>query len=169
MLRKIALLLTVLALLSFGFAASAQDMMDWTCGTVDGDVSAAITITGWEGPGEVDKFLLAFDEFFETYYPNVEQVLNTGVAWSDYWTTLPAQLAGGAEIDMAWMHDTRNDTFAENGWALNLDSYLVNLPDSWLAREVRGFPSRCLQLPGQPVRHPLRSGAGRPLRESRYL
>ena len=128
MIRKFLLLVTALALLSFGMAASAQDMVDWTCGTVDPDTDAAITITGWEGPGEVDKFLLAFDEFFEEYYPNVEQVLNTGVAWGDYWTTLPAQLAGGAEIDMAWMHISRNDTFASNGWLLNLDSYLESCP-----------------------------------------
>ena len=145
MIRKLALLVTLLALLSLGFAASAQDdMTDWTCGTVDGDQSAAITITGWEGPGEVDKFLLAFDEFFGEYYPNVEQVLNTGVAWSDYWTTLPAQLAGGAEIDMAWMHDTRNDTFADKGWILNLDSYLEacpipGWPEKFVASQVNAF------------------------------
>lgn len=144
MIRKLALLLTVLALLSLSFAASAQDMTDWTCGTVDGDSSAAITITGWEGPGEVDKFLLAFDEFFDEYYPNVEQILNTGVSWTDYWTTLPAQLAGGAEIDMAWMHDTRNDTFAANGWALNLDGYLEacpipGWPEKFVASQVDAF------------------------------
>ena len=144
MIRKLALLVSVLALLSFGMVASAQDMTDWTCGTVDGDMSAAITITGWEGPGEVDKFLLAFDEFFGEYYPNVEQVLNTGVAWGDYWVTLPAQLAGGAEIDMAWMHDTRNDTFAENGWALNLDSYLEacpipGWPETFVTSQVDAF------------------------------
>ena len=144
MLRKLALLLTALALLSFGFAASAQDDMDWTCGTVDGDIAAAITITGWEGPGEVDKFLLAFDEFFGAYYPNVQQVLNTGVAWGDYWTTLPAQLAGGAEIDMAWMHDTRNDTFAANDWLLNLDGYLEacpppGWPEKFVTSQVNAF------------------------------
>ena len=103
---------------------------------VDPDTSAAITITGWEGPGEVDKFLLAFDEFFGEYYPNVEQVLNTGVAWGDYWTTLPAQLAGGAEIDMAWMHDTRNDTFAANGWASEPRQLPGILPDPRLARDL---------------------------------
>ncbi|MDE2856502.1 MAG: extracellular solute-binding protein, partial [Chloroflexota bacterium] len=144
MIRKIALIVSVMALFSFAFAASAQDMTDWTCGTVDGDMSGAITITGWEGPGEVDKFLLAFDEFFGEYYPNVEQILNTGVSWTDYWTTLPAQLAGGAEIDMAWMHDTRNDTFAANGWALNLDSYLEacpipGWPESFVASQVDAF------------------------------
>ena len=143
MLRKFALILTALALLSFGFAAAAQDT-DWTCGTVDGDISAAITITGWEGPGEVDKFLLAFDEFFGAYYPNVEQVLNTGVAWGDYWTTLPAQLAGGAEIDMAWMHDTRNDTFAANDWLVNLDGYLEacpppGWPDHFVTSQINAF------------------------------
>ena len=144
-------------------------MTDWTCGTVDPDTSAAITITGWEGPGEVDKFLLAFDEFFGEYYPNVEQILNTGVNWSDYWTTLPAQLAGGAEIDMAWMHDTRNDTFAANGWALNLGQLPGIVSDPRLARKVRCFASRRLQLPGQPIRHSLRPGARRAIHQSRSL
>ncbi len=129
MIRKISLFLTLLLIFSFSFAAAAQDdMMDWTCGMVDGDLAATFNFTGWEGPGEVDKFLLAFDEFFGEYYPNVQQVPNTGVAWGDYWTTLPAQLAGGAEIDMAWMHDSRNDTFGENGWLLPLDSYLETCP-----------------------------------------
>jgi len=127
MFRKLLLMIAMVSLLSISFAVNAQDT-EWTCGTVDGDIAAPFNFTGWEGPGEVDKFLLAFDEFFETYYPNVQQVPNTGVAWADYWTTLPAQLAGGAEIDMIWMHDTRNDTFAENGWSTALDSYLEACP-----------------------------------------
>ena len=45
MIRKLALLVTVLALLSFGFVASAQDdMTDWTCGMVDGDLSANLQL-----------------------------------------------------------------------------------------------------------------------------
>ena len=127
MLRKFALFAVLLMLLACSWAAAAQDM-DWTCGTVDGDLAATFNFTGWEGPGEVDKFLLAFDEFFNANYPNIQQIPNTGVAWGDYWTTLPAQLAGGAEIDMAWMHDSRNDTFAENGWLLPLDEYLAACP-----------------------------------------
>ena len=79
--------------------------------------------------------MLAFDECFAEYYPNVEQLLNTGVASSDYWKTLPAQLAGGAEFDMAWMHASRSDTFAGNGWLLNLDSYLESCP-------IPGWPEK---------------------------
>lgn len=127
MIRKLASIIWLLAIVSLSGVVWAQDT-EWTCGSVDPNIATTFNFTGWEGPGEVDKFLLAFDEFFQTFYPNVQQVPNTGVAWDDYWTALPAQLAGGAEIDMMWMHDTRNDTFAENGWVLPLDGYLEACP-----------------------------------------
>jgi multiple sugar transport system substrate-binding protein len=143
MLRKLILLIAMISLFSLGFAVNAQDT-SWTCGTVDPGIATPFSYTGWEGPGEVDKFTLAFDEFFEEYYPGVQQVPNTGVAWGDYWTTLPAQLAGGAEIDMIWLHDSRNDTFGENGWVLPLDSYLEacpppGWPDSFVGTQIDAF------------------------------
>jgi multiple sugar transport system substrate-binding protein len=141
MLRKFFLI--VMLALSFVVIVGAQDD-EWTCGNVSADLSAPFNFTGWEGPGEVEKFTLTFDEFFQAYYPSVTQVPNTGVAWGDYWTTLPAQLAGGAEIDMIWMHDSRNDTFAENGWVLPLDSYLEacpppGWPDKFVTTQIESF------------------------------
>ena len=143
MLRKLMLTIGMLVLFSLSFTLNAQDT-EWTCGNVPADISAPFNFTGWEGPGEVEKFTMTFDEFFQQYYPGITQVPNTGVAWSDYWTTLPAQLAGGAEIDMVWMHDSRNDTFAENGWLLPLDSYLEacpppGWPDKFISTQIEAF------------------------------
>ncbi len=144
MFRKLLPIIVIVAmLLSFSISVSAQDE-EWTCGTVPFDISATFTYTGWEGPGEVEKFTMTFDEFFEANYPDIQQVPNTGVAWSDYWTTLPAQLAGGAEIDMIWLHDSRNDTFAANEWLIPLDSYLEacpppGWPDSFVSTQVDAF------------------------------
>ena len=144
MLRRIVLVCTIAAiLLSLSFVVAAQDT-EWTCGDVPADISATFNYTGWEGPGEVEKFTMTFDEFFEANYPGIQQVPNTGVAWSDYWTTLPAQLAGGAEIDMIWLHDSRNDTFAENGWLTPLDDLLEacpppGWPDRFIPTQIEAF------------------------------
>jgi multiple sugar transport system substrate-binding protein len=116
----------------------------WVSGEVSSDLNAPFNFTGWEGPGEVEKWTMTFDEFFAANYPNVQQVGNTGVAWPDYWTTLPAQLSGGAQIDLVWMHDSRVQTFANNEWLLPLDDYLTQFPipgwpDKFVPSQVAAF------------------------------
>lgn len=131
---KRARVLILFALLVLSLSA-AQDDIKWVSGDIPSDLSVPFNFTGWEGPGEVEKWTVSFDEFFSQNYPQVQQVGNTGVAWPEYWTTLPAQLAGGAEIDMVWMHDTRVQTFANNGWLTPLDDYLAKFP-------IPGWPEK---------------------------
>ncbi len=138
--RFIMLLGFLSVLLPSAFAQNSE----WTCGTLDSGLSAPFSYTGWEGPGEVEKWTMAFDEFFAANYPNIQQVPNTGVAWGDYWTTLPAQLAGGAPIDMIWLHDSRIQTFASNSWLTPLDDYLAacpipGWPDDFAASQIKAF------------------------------
>jgi multiple sugar transport system substrate-binding protein len=125
-------------------ALLAQDDTKWVSGSIPSDISATFNYTGWEGVGEVEKFQLHFDEFFKTYYPNVDVVGNPGVEWGSYWTTLPAQLAGGSPIDMCWMHDSRVQLFGDNNWLLPMDDYLATLPppgwpEKFWASQVESF------------------------------
>jgi len=108
-------------------AVAQGDAQKWTSGTVPSDINAPFNWTGWEGVGEVEKWQLAFDKFFQENYPKVAVTGNPGVEWNTYWTTLPAQLAGGTPIEMAWMHDSRVKTFGANGWLKPMDEYLTAL------------------------------------------
>jgi multiple sugar transport system substrate-binding protein len=125
-------------------ALAQGDTEKWTSGTVPHDIKAPFNWTGWEGQGEIEKWQLAFDKFFKANYPNVQVTGNPGVEWASYWTTLPAQLAGGTPIDMAWMHDSRVKTFASKGWLKPLDEYLTAFaPNGWpgkfWASQVKAF------------------------------
>lgn len=141
--RKLFLIFTLVSIFTLNISLNAQDT-EWTCGNVDSNINAQFNYTSWEGPGRIDAHVMSFDEFLEANYPNILQEPNTGVAWDDYWTTLPVQLAGGAEIDMMYMHDTRNETFANNGWLMPLDSYLEacpppGWPDEFIGTQIDAF------------------------------
>lgn len=116
----------------------------WLTGNVPPDSAAPFRIMSWEGEGEMRKWLLHINRFFDTYYPNMEVEVDWGIAWGEYWTKLPTQLAGGAEVEMAWMHDSRNHTFASRDLLLPLDDYLAaypppDWPDRFLFSQVEAF------------------------------
>lgn len=108
--------------------AADETRSEWVTGNVPKDTTASFSYTGWEGEGEMRKWLFHFDNFMQENYPNVTMNADWGVPWGEYWTKLPTQLAGGAPIDMCWMHDTRAKTFAANGWLMPLDDYLAAFP-----------------------------------------
>ena len=86
----------------------------------------------WEGEGEMRKWLLHINKFFNTYYPSVKQTIDWGVDWNDYWTKLATLLAGGSPMEMVWMHDSRVKTFASRDFLTPLDDYLAAyVPPGW--------------------------------------
>ena len=107
---------------------SGEPHSEWVTGKVAKDTTGAFSYTSWEGEGEMRKWLFHFDNFFSENYPNITQNADWGVPWGEYWTKLPTQLAGGAPIDMCWMHDTHAKTFAANEWLLPLDDFLASFP-----------------------------------------
>jgi multiple sugar transport system substrate-binding protein len=110
--------------------AAADDT--WRTGLVAPDLTADFRMMSWEGEGEMRKWLLQIDKFFESYYPNVNHTIDWGVAWGDYWTKLPTLLAGGSPLEMVWMHDTRVKTFASRDFLVPLDDYLASYtPPGW--------------------------------------
>jgi multiple sugar transport system substrate-binding protein len=122
----------------------------WLTGQVPPTESGVFRITGWEGEGEMRKWLLHIDRFFNKYYPNMEVDVNWGVPWGDYWTTLPAQIAGGGEIEMIWMHDSRTHVFGTMGLMLPLDEYLdtytpPDWPDRYYPSQVDAFKHEGVQ------------------------
>lgn len=117
---------------------------EYAQGNIPADLSASFKYTGWEGEAEMRKWLLHFDNFFGTNYPNVDVQGDWGVPWSDYWTKMPTQLAAGAEIDMMWMHDSRCKTFAANDWLAPLDDFIesfppIGWPDEFYPSQVTAF------------------------------
>jgi multiple sugar transport system substrate-binding protein len=116
-------------------AGAAGPKSEWVTGKIPGDAQATFSYTSWEGEEEMRKWLVHFDKFFSENYPNVTVNADWGIPWGEYWTKLPTQLAGGAPIDMCWMHDTRAKTFASNGWLLPLDDFLAEFaPMDWPAK-----------------------------------
>ena len=117
---------------------------EWVTGNIPSDIAVDFSYTGWEGEAEMRKWLLHFDNFFSQNYPNVTVNGDWGVPWGEYWTKLPTQLAGGAPVDMAWMHHTRAKTFAANDWLLPLDDLLASFPaadwpDKFYESQVEAF------------------------------
>lgn len=117
---------------------------EYAQGNIPGDVSTTFKYTGWEGEAEMRKWLLHMDNFFGSNYPNVDVQGDWGVPWDDYWTKMPTQLAGGADIDMMWMHDSRCKTFASNGWLTPLDDLVdafqpIGWPDEFYPSQVSAF------------------------------
>jgi len=117
---------------------------EWVTGKVAKDSSFTFSYTSWEGEAEMRKWLHHFDNFFKENYPNATVNADWGVPWDEYWTKLPTQLAGGAPIDLAWMHDTRCKTFAANGWLTPLDDFIAAFPppgwpDEFYPSQVKAF------------------------------
>jgi len=120
---------------------------EWVSGKVPADLVSTFKYTGWEGEGEMRKWLFHFENFFGENYPNVSVEGDWGVPWGDYWTKMPTQLAAGAAIDMMWMHDSRCQTFAANEWLLPLDDYIsafmpLGWPDEYYPSQVKAFQYR---------------------------
>ena len=111
-------------------AAAAND--PWLTGLVPPDLAADFRMMSWEGEGEMRKWLLHINKFFNTYYPSVKQTIDWGIDWNDYWTKLATLLAGGSPLEMVWMHDSRVKTFASRDFLTPLDDYLAAyVPPGW--------------------------------------
>jgi hypothetical protein len=42
----------------------------------------------------------------------MEVQIDYGISWEEYWTKLQTTVAGGAQLDMCWMHDSRAQSYA---------------------------------------------------------
>lgn len=112
----------------------------WLTGNVPSDISTPFRIMSWEGEGEMRKFMLHINRFFDKYYPNVEPDVDWGISWGEYWTKLPALIAGGGEVELVWMHDSRTHVFASRDLLFPIDGYLdANTPPDW---PDRYYPSQ---------------------------
>jgi multiple sugar transport system substrate-binding protein len=125
-------------------AISGMERSPWVTGNIPADISVPFRYTAWEGEEEMRKWILHFDNFFSENYPNVSVQGDWGVPWGEYWTKMPTQLAAGAPIELMWMHDSRCQTFASNGWLLPLDDFLASYtppgwPDEFYESQVRSF------------------------------
>jgi multiple sugar transport system substrate-binding protein len=125
-------------------AAASTERSPWVTGQVPSDIAAPFHYSSWEGEEEMRKWLLHFDSFFKENYPAVDVQGDWGVEWGEYWTKMPTQLAAGAEIDLMWMHDSRCQTFAANGWIVPLDDFLASFappgwPDEFYPSQVKAF------------------------------
>ncbi len=111
---------------------AAAGTWPWSTGKVAQDTGGPFRMMSWEGEGEMRKWLLHIGNFFEEYYPNVEWEVDWGVSWGEYWTKLPTLLAGGAPLEMVWMHDSRLQTFASRDLLMPMDDWLtVYTPPGW--------------------------------------
>jgi multiple sugar transport system substrate-binding protein len=138
------------AFLKVGITAGAGLSMPWlaACGTQppgaqapaaatpagDGvsDLSGTFKVMSWESEEEMRKWRLHIDDFFKAHYPKINVQLDWGVEWDQYWTKLQATVAGGAQLDMCWMHDSRCQAYASLGLLLPLDDYIaINRPTGW--------------------------------------
>jgi multiple sugar transport system substrate-binding protein len=95
----------------------------------------------WEDEGEMRKFLLHIDTFFNNFYPDMEPEIEWGVPWAEYWTKLPTLMAAGEPPDLAWQHQSRGKVFPDKGWSIDLTDYIAQWPpdgwpDDWWAASV---------------------------------
>ena len=98
----------------------------------------------WENKDEMKKWRLHLGDFFEQNYPKIKWEVDFGLAWEEYWTKLQTVVAGGATLDMCWMHDTRNALFASQGFLEPLDDYIqettpTGWPDKFYESQVGSF------------------------------
>lgn len=101
---------------------------------VASDVSGAFRGMSWETESEMRKWFRHTEQFFSTRYPNLTPEIEYGIAWADYWTKLQTAVAGGAELDMCWMHDSRAQSYAALGIIQPLDELIAaNPPQDWPA------------------------------------
>ena len=143
-----------------GDTASMTDVADseaaqkWLTGLVDRDTSGDFKIMSWEDEGEIRKFLLHIESFFEEFYPNMEPEIEWGIPWGEYWTKLPILMAAGTPPDMAWQHQSRGEVFPDKGWSIELTDYIEayppdGWPDDWWEASVKtmSYQGRIYALP----------------------
>ena len=96
------------------------------------DQSGTFRAISWETEAEMRKWFQHMNAFFENDYPNMTLEVEYGINWDDYWTKLQTTVAGGAQLDMVWMHDSRVQSYADLGTLLPLDDYIAaSPPDGW--------------------------------------
>ncbi|RIK36594.1 MAG: hypothetical protein DCC55_26860 [Chloroflexi bacterium] len=127
-----------------GAGAASVERSPWVTGQIASDISVPFRYASWEGEEEMRKWLLHFDNFFSQNYPNVQVQGDWGVPWGEYWTKMPTQLTAGAPVELMWMHDSRCQTFAANGWIVPLDDFLASFtppgwPDEFYPSQVEAF------------------------------
>jgi len=114
-------------------AAVASGQYDkWRIGSVDPKFAGDFRALSWEGEGEMRKWLLHLNSYMKAEYPNAKLQITWGVPWDEYWTKLPTSITGGDAPDLAWMHDTRVQSFASRDMLVPLDEYIKKSPpDGW--------------------------------------
>ena len=81
----------------------------------------------WETEAEMRKWQQHIDKFFADNYPNMKVQIDYGISWEEYWTKLQTTVAGGAQLDMCWMHDSRAQSYAQL-MLMPLDEYIAAPP-----------------------------------------
>ncbi len=96
------------------------------------DLTGTFRAMSWEGEAEMRKWLLHMNTFFEDNYPDMELQIDYGISWEEYWTKLQTTIAGGAPLDMCWMHDSRCPSYAALGMLMPLDEFIAGSPpEGW--------------------------------------
>ena len=85
------------------------------------DQTGTFKVMSWEGEEEMRKWSKHIDSFFAEQYPKMTPQIDWGIEWGQYWTKLQATVAGGAQLDMCWMHDSRVQAYADIGLLQPLD------------------------------------------------
>ena len=119
------------------------------------DLSGTFRALSWEGEAEMRKWLLHMNTFFDTNYPDMELQIDYGISWEEYWTKLQTTIAGGAPLDMCWMHDSRCPSYAALGMLMPLDEFIAESAAGGMAGRLLSVAGRCLQVQRRAVRHPL--------------
>ena len=115
-----------------GAAVAPGQYDDWRLGTVDPSFADEFRAFSWEGEGEMRKWLLHLESYMQAEYPAATLQITWGVPWAEYWTKLPTTITGGDAPDLAWMHDTRVQSFASRDQLQPLDDYIqTKAPDGW--------------------------------------
>jgi multiple sugar transport system substrate-binding protein len=110
------------------FSSEARARQDAT----PSDQSGTFRAMSWETEAEMRKWQRHINNFFDTNYPNMEVQIDFGIPWDDYWTKLQTTIAGGAQLDMCWMHDSRAKSYAALGMLMPLDDYIAaSAPEGW--------------------------------------
>jgi multiple sugar transport system substrate-binding protein len=116
------------------------------------DTSATGTFRAmsWETEAEMRKWQLHINNFFKKNYPNMEVQIDYGIPWDEYWTKLQTTVAGGAQLDMCWMHDSRAKSYADLGMLKPLDDYIAadppeGWPDAFYKSQVEAFQYKGVQ------------------------
>lgn len=113
-------------------AESSEEARRWLTGNVAPDTTGDFKIMSWEDEGEMRKFLVHIDRFFQNFYPGVTPEIEWGIPWGDYWTKLSTLMAAGTPPDLAWQHQSRGKVFPAKGWSTDLTDYIAAYPpDGW--------------------------------------